>query len=73
MTSSVPVHLRIVPAALHAGEHIITRAGTRRVVAFTSPEGVWTYGPHGLELADVVCDAWGGEHDLAQGGALDAA
>jgi hypothetical protein len=56
-------HLRLVPA-VHPGEHVITRHGTQRVVAYVSPEGTWVYGPRGLELADVVCDAWGGEHDL---------
>lgn len=56
---------------VHPGQRVVTTHGDTRVVAFATPEGVWCYGPRGLELCAVVCDAWGGEHDLAIG--LDAA
>jgi hypothetical protein len=53
---------------IHPGEHIITRHGTTRVVALALPNGlIFAYGPRGLEICEPVCDAWGGEHDLALG------
>lgn len=56
---------------VHPGQRVITTAGTTRTVAFIHAGTTYVYGPRGLpEPARVVCDAWGGEAELASPAAL---
>ncbi len=51
---------------VYAGQRVIGRDGTVKVVAFIAPNGqVYAFGSRGLPVPfDVVCDAWGGESAL---------
>lgn len=56
--------------AFYPGQRVITSHGLTAVVAWVGPRGdVWAYVPHGglPRRVTVRGDAWGGEHDQAEG------
>ena len=60
--------MNTVIANVYPGQRVIARDGAVYTVAFVRGAQVYAYGRHGIPGAiTVVCDAWGGEHELASG------
>ena len=53
---------------VYPGQRIITISGEVAIVATVVGDRVYVYSAHGwLKAVDVVCDAYGGEHDQSIG------
>ena len=60
--------MNTVMANVYPGQRVIAHDGAVYTVAFMRGAQVYAYGRHGIPVAiTVVCDAWGGEQEIADG------